>query len=442
MLAVITREHPAMTPKNLLLFAFSGIVLAHCVSTQHSATEQSTPVDRQWVPAIGSIEVINILPDTLPDLASSTASLAPLANEPYLPPPAAVRSNDREPDFDTWQVMNEHMSFAPDATGPSVDPEIHKYRNSARIDAAAAERASLYLPYVARRLVESDLPPELALLPFVESAYNPRAISPGGSAGLWQIQPHTGDVLGLKRDQWYDGRQDIVRSTDAVIGYFGHLHELFDGDWLLALAAYNSGEGTVSKAIQRNIDQGKDTDFWALDLPKHTRAYVPRFLALTRMFQNPEASQLRLPLLDQSTSLESVAVPRQISLAHAAELAEVDFDMLKQLNTGLKRGVTPPQNRYEILLPLSAAQRFEAALLKGPSTQIPLASAQTKATEAPGVKTSDAKVRSVDYRVQTGDSLWTIARRFGVSPEALIRLNDLDDPRVLHPGQNLLLVER
>lgn len=428
-----------MTPKNTLLFAFSGILLTHCVSTQHAAADKSTPVDLPWIPAISTTEPTNTLPDKLPNLSSSTASLPPLANEPYLPPPATVWRNDHASDFDTWRVMNEHMSFAPDTTGPSVDLEVQKYRDSPRIAAAAAERASLYLPYVTRRLVESDLPPELALLPFLESAYNPHAISPSGGAGLWQIQPGTGDVLGLRRDQWYDGRQDIVRSTDAVIGYFGHLHELFDGDWLLALAAYNSGEGTVSKAIQRNIDQGKDTDFWALDLPKHTRAYVPRFLALTRIFQDPEASQLRLPLLDQSKSLESVAIPKQISLAHAAELAEVDYNTLKRLNTGLKRGVTPPQGRYEILLPMSAAQRFEAALLKGPSTQIPPASEPT-AAETPGIKTSVAKVRPMDYRVQTGDSLWTIARRFGVSPEALIRLNHIDDPRALRPGQNLQIM--
>jgi len=136
-----------------------------------------------------------------------------------------------------------------------------------------------------------------------------------------------------------------------------------------------------------------------------------------------------------------VAIPKQISLARAAELAEVDYDTLKRLNTGLKRGVTPPQSHYEILLPLNAAQRFEAALLTSPSTQIPQASVRPTATEIPGVQTSAANVRSADYRVQRGDSLWTIARRFGVSPEALMRWNDIDNPRALRPGQNLRLVE-
>ncbi len=427
-----------MTPQNLLLFAFSGIVLAHCVSTQHSATDKPGPVDRPWTLAISAAEPTN----TPPDLSSNAESLPPPVNEPYLPPPAVMSSHHPASDFDTWRVMNEHMTFAPTTTGPSIDLEVQKYRDNSGIAGAAAERASLYLPYVTRRLVESDLPPELALLPFMESAYNPRAISPGGAAGLWQIQPGTGDVLGLRRDQWYDGRQDVVRSTEAVIGHFGYLHQKFDGDWLLALAAYNSGEGTVSKAIQRNLDQGKDTDFWALDLPEHTRAYVPRFLALTRMFQNPDESQLRLPLLDPSQTLESVAIPKQISLTRAAELAEVDYDTLKRLNTGLKRGVTPPQRRYEILLPLNAAQRFEAALLKSPSTQTLPESIGPTATETQGVKTSAAKVRSVDYRVKTGDSLWAIARRFGVSPEALMRWNDIDNPRALRPGQNLRLIER
>jgi len=371
---------------------------------------------------------------------ASADQLLPLpANEPYLPPSKAIWSDDSVAGVDTWRAMSEHMTFAPDATGLSIDLEMQKYRNNPRVVTAAAERASLYLPYVTRRLMENDFPPELALLPFLESAYDPHAISASGAAGLWQIQPRTGDALGLKRDRWYDGRQDVVRSTDAVIGYFGYLHQVFDGDWLLALAAFNSGEGTVSKAIQRNIQQGKDTDFWALDLPEHTRSYVPRFLALARMFQNPEENQLRLSLLDRSRPLESVPAPKQISLALAAELAEVDYDTLKRLNTGLKRDVTPPQSPYEILMPLNAAQRFETALVNAPSdtTSISPMHSQPTPIEAAHIKASAVKARTEGYRVKAGDSLWAIARRFNVSPKALMRWNDIDDPQVLHPGQNL-----
>jgi membrane-bound lytic murein transglycosylase D len=368
-------------------------------------------------------------PESPMDKLSVDSSLPPPANEPYMHPPAATWGDSGANLFDTWRVMNEGMAFAPDINGPTIDIEVTKYRANPSVIGAVVERASLYLPYVTRRLVENDLPPELALLPFIESAYNPRAISPGGAAGLWQIQPGTGDVLGLKRDQWYDGRQDVARSTDAVISYFNRLHQHFDGDWLLALAAYNSGEGTVSKAIQRNLDQGKDTDFWALDLPEHTRSYVPRFLALARMFQDPEEYQLRLPHLDESGPLESVAVPRQISLTHAAQLAEMDYDILKRLNTGLKRDVTPPQNPYEILLPLDAAQRFEAALVASPHTTAPT---QQVLSQLP-----ETKAPTANYRVRAGDTLWTIARRFKVSHETLMRWNKIDNPRRLRPGQYL-----
>lgn len=424
-----------MTPKHLLLLAFSGILLAHCVSSHHSNTDTSRPVD----PVGAAVTVTTESTNPLRDIAVSPRLLSPPANEPYLPPPKAIWSNDSVAGVDTWRAMSEHMTFAPDATGPSIDQEIQKYRDNPRVVTAAAERASLYLPYVTRRLMESDFPPELALLPFLESAYDPHAISANGAAGLWQIQPGTGDVLGLKRDQWYDGRQDVVRSTDAVIGYFGHLHQVFDGDWLLALAAFNSGEGTVSKAIQRNIQQGKDTDFWALDLPEHTRSYVPRFLALARMFQNPEENQLRLSLLDRSRPLESVTAPKQISLARAAELAEVDYNTLKRLNTGLKRDITPPQSQYQILMPSNAAQRFEAALVNAPPATTSTSSKHSQPTpiEATHIKASVVKARTGGYRVQPGDSLWTIARRFNVSPKALMRWNDIDDPQVLRPGQSL-----
>lgn len=429
-----------MTPKNLLLLAFSGIFLTHCVSSPHSMSDASRPIDPAGAGVIVATESTS-LPS---DMASADQLLPPPANEPYLPPPKAIWSNDSVAGVDTWRAMSEHMTFAPDATGPSIDLEMQKYRDHPRMVTAAAERASLYLPYVTRRLMESDFPPELALLPFLESAYDPHAISASGAAGLWQIQPRTGDVLGLKRNQWYDGRQDVVRSTDAVIGYFGHLHQVFDGDWLLALAAFNSGEGTVSRAIQRNIQQGKDTDFWALDLPEHTRSYVPRFLALARMFQNPEENQLRLSLLDRSRPLESVAVPKQISLALAAELAEVDYDTLKRLNTGLKRDITPPQGPYEILMPLNAAQRFETALVNASPASMSTAPMHSQPTpiDAAHIKVAAVKARTADYRVQAGDTLWDIARRFNVSPKALMRWNDIDEPQVLRPGQNLRVSDR
>lgn len=436
-----------MNPSKLAIFAFSGVMLTQCVSPPDAATHRPAPQDWAAMPTV--VAAHSPPSDRLASDGSPTPEAVPFTDqESWLSPPQVIWNNPNTGSFDTWQVMTERMGFANGITKPSVDNEVRKFRDNPRLLTSASERASLYLPYVTRRLMERDLPPELALLPFMESAYNPRAVSPHGAAGLWQIQPTTGDVLGLKRDQGYDARQDVVRSTDAMLDYFEHLRQTFDGDWLLALAAFNSGEGTVSNAIQHNLDRGKRTDFWALDLPEHTRSYVPRFLALARIFQNPAENQFLLPPLNPNTALESVTSSKQISLERAAELADVDYNTLKRLNTGLKNDVTPPGN-YQILLPANAAQRFEAALLKTPAAT-PVATAappQTVSQRAPvrakrGAKQSSATPPIADYRVQAGDSLWAIARRFKVSPTALMNWNGIDDPQALHPGQDLKIMAR
>lgn len=277
------------------------------------------------------------------------------------PAVAAVRGGAR---FDAWAALGKGTSFASAPHRQArVDESLRHYREHSSALAHSVRRAALYLPYVTRRLVESDLPPELALLPLVESAYDPLASSPSGAAGLWQITAATADRLGLKRNQWYDGRNDIVRSTDAAIIYLHYLNRRFGGDWLLALAAYNGGEGRVARAVTANLASGRETDFWALDLPPETRAYVPRFLALARLFRDSEAlGRLRPQTLGQPRSLETLVLPGQISLVRAAQLADVDYQLLKRLNTGLKRDVTPPQGPHRLVLPLRAARRFVAAV--------------------------------------------------------------------------------
>lgn len=266
--------------------------------------------------------------------------------------------------FDAWAALSKGPSFASGShSQPRVDKPLRHYREHSYALAHSVRQAALYLPYVTRRLLASDLPPELALLPFVESAYDPLASSPSGAAGLWQITAATADRLGLKRNQWYDGRNDIVRSTDAAISYLHYLNRRFGGDWLLALAAYNGGEGRVARAIMANLASGRETDFWALDLPPETRAYVPRFLALARLFRDSEALDwLRPQTLGEPRSLETLVLPGQISLARAAQLADIDYQLLKRLNAGLKHDVTPPQGPHRLVLPRRAARRLVAAV--------------------------------------------------------------------------------
>ncbi len=265
--------------------------------------------------------------------------------------------------FDAWQVLSTRMDFALNYHQPAVDASLRRYLENPSTLQDAIPHAALYLPYITGRMMASDLPPELALLPFVESAYNPSARSPSGASGLWQITPATADLLGLKRNRWYDGRDDIIRSTDAAIAYLSYLNRKFDGDWLLSLAAYNSGEGTVARAVSANHADGKDTDFWALNLPRQARSFVPKFLALARIFQDVDHAQsLDFASAAEPPELQALVLPRQISLARAAQLADIDYELIKRLNTGLKRGVTPPEGPHRLVLPGAAAERLLAAV--------------------------------------------------------------------------------
>ena len=158
-----------------------------------------------------------------------------------------------------------------------------------------SDRARLYLHHIVTEVERRDLPGELAMLPVVESAYQPfRLFSGTGRRGIWQFIPSTGRLYGLRYSWWYDGRRDVVESTRAALDYLEKLHAEFSGDWLLALAAYNSGEGNVRKAIRRNRRAGKPVDFWSLQLPRETRSYVPRLLAVSAIVADPELYGLTL----------------------------------------------------------------------------------------------------------------------------------------------------
>ena len=191
---------------------------------------------------------------------------------------------------DVWERMRRGFQLQ---DGVGVNPRIEQQRlwfasNPSFLE-NAGERGSLYIHYIVERLEERNMPLELALLPVIESAYNPMAYSRSDAVGLWQFIPSTGRYFNLRQTRAYDGRRDITASTTAALDYLTRLHDMFNGDWLLALAAYNAGEGTVSRAIERNEKLGLPTDYWNLPLPQETKDYVPKFLALSQVVLAPEA---------------------------------------------------------------------------------------------------------------------------------------------------------
>lgn len=225
-------------------------------------------------------------------------------------------------------------------------------------------RARPYLHLIMGELERHGLPAELALLPEIESRYNPQAISPMSATGMWQFMPYTGVEMGLTQNQWYDGRNDILASTRGAIAYLRQLHRELDGDWALALAGYNAGPGRVRAAQRANRAAGKPTDFWSLDLPAETEHYVPKLLAIAKLVREHQTHGLQMPAIANQPRLEIVEGRQQIDLAQAAEACGVTVAQLKQLNPGLKRGKTLPGGPHRVLVPAGTGDKLRTALAK------------------------------------------------------------------------------
>jgi membrane-bound lytic murein transglycosylase D len=264
---------------------------------------------------------------------------------------------------DIWQRIRNELTFNIPQNSRVISQRNWYARNPAYMD-RVAKRAEPFIFYILEELKNHQMPIELALLPIVESAYDPFAYSHGRASGMWQFVPETGKRFGMKQNWWYDGRRDIVASTQGAIDYLSYLHKKFDGDWLLALASYNSGEGRVMRAMRNNARKGKPTDFWSLDLPKETRAYVPKLLALVDLVKRPQDFNLNLYALENRALLTKVNINSQIDLALAAELSALTLAELQRLNPGFNRWATAPDGPNYLLLPSNKAEDFKAKLAK------------------------------------------------------------------------------
>lgn len=346
------------------------------------------------------------------------------------------------------------------------------------------ERARPYLYHIVEEVTKRGMPLEVALLPVVESGFKPHAYSPSHAAGLWQFIPGTGKVYGLDQNWWYDGRRDVVQSTRAALDYLEKLHNDF-GDWQLALAAYNCGEGTVGRAIKRNQAAGKPTDFWSLDLPRETSAYVPKLMAVSHMVKFPERYDISLSPVENKAYIGVVDIGSQIDLAVAAEMAQISEDELHQLNPGFNRWATAPDGPHQLVLPLDKIDGFKLALAELPANKrvqwarhkirrgeslsviaanynttvsvvkqannlrnnqiraghhllIPVASGQS-AVIASAAESAQGEGKKRVYTVRAGDTWWDIARQHGVDVQTLADWNQQTAQDTLHPGQQLVL---
>jgi len=315
----------------------------------------------------------------------------------------------------------------PDVAHYAVDREVELYRKNPDFLDRTFKRGARYLYYIVQEIERRNLPLELALLPVVESAFNPVAYSRSRASGLWQFIPSSGKHYGLEQNWWIDERRDVIEATGAALTYLQYLNTYFAGDWYLAIAAYNGGEGTVSGAVRRNQAAGLPTDFFSLNLRPETRDYVPKLLAISRIVRNPEAYGLSFAAIPNQPFFEAVEPGRQMHLDHAAQLAGITREDMFALNPGYNRMTTPPKGPHRLLLPVPNAQTFRQAMLD-PSL-VDEASVAVVAAEPPP---------EVRHKVRRGETLSAIARQYGVPILALQQANDIQGS-VIHPGDSLLI---
>ncbi|WP_092008724.1 lytic transglycosylase [Marinobacter daqiaonensis] len=318
---------------------------------------------------------------------------------------------------DLWARLRGGFAMNHEQGDERVQQQLNWYKKHPSYIRRVVERGSRYLHYILDQTEERGLPAEYALLPVVESAFDPFAYSHGRASGLWQFIPGTGKHFGLDQSWWHDDRRDVIAATNAALTYLDQLARRFDGDPTLALAAYNSGGGTVSSAIRRNARQGKPTDYWSLSLPRETRHYVPKLIALAKIFDDPEAYGIELPALADEPYFEVVETGGQIDLAHAAELAGVDVDEIYLLNPSFNRWATRPDGPHRLLVPVANAARFRTGI---------------------AAIDPDTRVSWQSYKVRSGDNLGSISRRHGTTPAVLREVNKLNSD-LIRVGQQLLI---
>ncbi|WP_417765844.1 LysM peptidoglycan-binding domain-containing protein [Spongiibacter tropicus] len=318
---------------------------------------------------------------------------------------------------DVWERIAAKLSFTDIARHARVEKLEDWYATHGHYMTKVSDRAGHYIYHIIEQLEARDMPVDLALLPFVESAYDPFAYSHGRAAGLWQFIPNTAKYVGIEQNWWYDGRRDVLVATDAALDYLSSLNQRFDGDWMLTLAAYNAGAGTVNKAIRRNKKKGRPTDFWSLDLPRETERYVPKLLALVKIFRNPASYNITLPHVEDAPRFAKINTGGQIDLAKAASLAGITVEELYRYNPGFNRWVTAPDGPHYLLIPTSNAAQFQTQLAALPEKQ---------------------RVRWTRYKVAKGDNLISIAKRHHVDIASIRRFNELNSD-MLRIGQELLI---
>jgi membrane-bound lytic murein transglycosylase D len=317
-------------------------------------------------------------------------------------PQPIARLDRTQPTDDLWQRLRRGFAM-PDIRSPLVDERTRWYVANQDYLQRVFERSRRYLFHIVEQLEKRNMPTELALVPMFESAFNPMAYSRSHASGLWQFIPGTGKRYDLQQNMWYDGRRDVVASTNAALDYLQDLYEMH-GHWHLALASYNWGENNVARAIAKNRKGGKPTDYLSLPMPRETRGYVPKLQALKNLIANPAAHGITLEPIPNVPYFATVTKTRDIDVKLAAELAEMPVEEFINLNPGFSRPLIRSAMAPRIVLPADKVDIFQDNLQKLEDQSL---------------------VSWKPYKPQRGDSLESIARKHGLTPAQLREVNGI-----------------
>jgi membrane-bound lytic murein transglycosylase D len=388
----------------------SLVALAGCATTS-----APPPLEQQTPPPVAQASPPAAEPpEPLPPIES-----APIAKFVIPPVFSASAAADLEPlpepAEDLWDRIVKGYAV-PDINGPLVDKWERWYAERPEYVARMIDRSRRYLYHIVNEIDQRGMPLDVALLPMIESAFNPTALSSARASGIWQFMPSTGRHFGLQQNFWFDSRRDVIAATDKALDYLQKLYGDF-GDWQLALAAYNWGEGNVGRALQRNQSRGLPTDYAALAMPNETRNYLPKLQAVKNIVREPEKYGLVLADIPDAPYFAVVKVDRKMDVKRAAELAELPEEEFLALNPQHNRPVMAGADEFTILLPIDKAEVFAAKLELHAQ---PLVSWQA-------------------YRIREGETLPQVAAKFGLSVETLRAINGIGPRARVVRGHALLV---
>ncbi|MCL2872021.1 MAG: LysM peptidoglycan-binding domain-containing protein [Betaproteobacteria bacterium] len=451
------------------LVVLIAVALSSCASLQDQGSAETTE---------------KVAPDVSASVVAETPPPVEAEEPPFTPEQQAELVSLPPPETDLWEVIVNGYSI-PDVEGPRVEKWEDWYSNRPDYVERIFERSRLYLYHIVHEVQARNMPMEIALLPMIESGYNPNALSRSSASGIWQFIPSTGKNYGLKQNWWVDERRDVLSATDSALDYLQKLYGDFN-DWQLALAAYNCGEGSVARAQAKNRARGLPETYEALRLTNETMNYVPKLQAIKNIIRDPEKYNLELSDMPDAPYFTVVKTRKRMDVSKAVALAEMSKEEFLALNPQHNRPVIAGADEFTLLLPIDKAELFASKLeledqplvtwqayrlqksesfaqvankfgmslealravnglglrahaREGVNVLVPAQqpswTAETSLTQA--VFTTVPSARTSRYKVKRGDTLAQIAHRYDTTPEELMRLNGLKNAKHLRVGKNI-----